>query len=1118
LIADRATRERIATALDTTFLVEAAAGTGKTTVLVQRIVETLAAGEDVASIAAVTFTDKAAGELKLRLRAGLEEARRHARDPRRRHLESALSRLEEAHVSTLHTFAQELLRERPIEAGVDPRFSPCSDGEARALFDEVVARWLERALAKPSVALRRALARPNLGARELAFAARDLSEHRMLDAPWTRHPWDRAAAVRALRESVAKAGETDTSVLGKRDVIAEGFDAVRLTAKRMERATDEEREGIALELTKSARLVKALDKGRGAPHAKKVLTDLMDEIAAFDRVAAADLAFELREELLVVVSSYEEEKARRGWVDMQDLIVRTHALLRSDEGLRAELAARYRRMFVDEFQDTDAVQVAILMMLASEGPPPKDVFAAKVARGKLFIVGDPKQSIYRFRQADLAIYEAVGRTIVDSGGEIVTLTTSFRATPPIQHLVNVAFAEAMRGDGDGVQARYVPLTEARKASERQPAVIALPVPRPYGRRRLARSAIQVSLPDAIAAFVAWLVFESGFTVFDPRTEQDVPLAARHVAILFSKTKAYQSSLVAPIAKGLTERGVPHVALGSVGLSETEEGRALSNALSAIERTDDTLAVYATLHGALFGFDDATLFDYATFVGHEGKVGRLDPLRAKPEETPEDLRDVADALALLGRLHRLRNRRPTAETLHELCAATRAHVAFALSPTSEQALLVLASLERRAAAHDHRGGLSFRSFITALEEEDRGRELTDDEAMGVRILTVHAAKGLEFPVVILADPTSKPRAEVDRVVDVKSGLAALRLAGLSPRELLERAPAEQAAIAAESVRLAYVAATRARDLLVIPIVGDEPTFPEDGWLAPLQRAMVPTTPSRSEQAPLCPIMGADTVLDRPEPARSKLAPGLYMTKGGPVAFFDPKVLEAPRKVAVGKLELVAKDVSEEGSREEAEAHDRVSTARQLTIAAGSVPSLEVITATAHSHLEGATPTTDVALHRVPRETGRPGGKRFGILVHAVLAAANLDASASELEHASRSFGRLHGATDSEIDAAARAALAALAAPLMVEAQRAGQAGRLRREVPIAWEIDEGRIIDGVVDLAFFDGEAWQVVDYKTDDPSLLASESLGAYQAQVSLYVRAIHAATGQPARGALLFV
>src|SRR4051812_30975121 len=158
--ADREAREAIANALDDTLVVEAAAGTGKTTELVKRIVRILATGRaEVRGVVAVTFTEKAAGELKLRLREALDVARAESRGPEREALNQALQYLEEAHVNTIHGFCSELLRERPVEAGVDPVFSVLTESQAERLFDQSFAAWIQAQLQDPPEGVRRALRR-----------------------------------------------------------------------------------------------------------------------------------------------------------------------------------------------------------------------------------------------------------------------------------------------------------------------------------------------------------------------------------------------------------------------------------------------------------------------------------------------------------------------------------------------------------------------------------------------------------------------------------------------------------------------------------------------------------------------------------------------------------------------------------------------------------------------------------------------------------------------------------------------------------------------------------------------------------------------------------------------
>ena len=183
------------------------------------------------------------------------------------------------------------------------------------------------------------------------------------------------------------------------------------------------------------------------------------------------------------------------------------------------------------------------------------------------------------------------------------------------------------------------------------------------------------------------------------------------------------------------------------------------------------------------------------------------------------------------LHRARNRRPFAATVNALLEATRAHAGFVLRPGGNQILANVARVADLARTYEMSGGISFRGFVEELaaqaEKEDAAEApVLEEDSDGVRLMTVHGAKGLEFPVVILADLTANIAArEPDQYVDGDRRLCATRLLRCAPRELVEHEPQESAREQAEGVRVAYVAATRARDLLVVPAVGDEP-FPRE----------------------------------------------------------------------------------------------------------------------------------------------------------------------------------------------------------------------------------------------------------------------------------------------------
>src|SRR5262249_49146404 len=288
-------------------------------------------------------------------------------------------------------------------------------------------------------------------------------------------------------------------------------------------------------------------KGYGAKYGKATRTEVLSardalwaEVVEFRADADADLAARLQRGLQPPLDGYQQLKARQGALDFVDLLARTRDVLQSNRGVRAYLQRRFTRIFVDEFQDTDPVRAEILLLLSADDDGVDDWMAVRPRPGKLFIVGDPKQAIYRFRGADVGTYCAVRDQLVACGGRVLQLTTNFRSVPEIQRLVNRAFAEEMTADPLALQAAYVPLAERRPGDAAQPAVVALPVPAPYSSGRtygngVTGRAIDASLPDAVAAFVDWAVSDSGWEVAERQpdgAERRVPIRPRHIALLF----------------------------------------------------------------------------------------------------------------------------------------------------------------------------------------------------------------------------------------------------------------------------------------------------------------------------------------------------------------------------------------------------------------------------------------------------------------------------------------------------------------------------------------------------------------------------------------------------------
>jgi ATP-dependent helicase/nuclease subunit A len=1120
---DEAARERIRTSLDESLIVEASAGTGKTTELVHRIVAVLKAGAKIQNIVAVTFTQKAAGELKLKLREELDQAR-HGEPA----VEEALKYLEEASIGTIHAFCAQILRERPVEAKVDPSFEELNEQESARLYQTAFRAWLEKQLDTDSPGLRRAFARlawrdswdTSPPIEQLQWAGRKLVEWRDYPAEWQCDPsFARDEEIRSIVTRVRELAEMSSRPRRVTDYLYRGLAPARALAGWIDRADARARdydalEGLVLKLGRDLRRDSRKGSGVYGDVRREELVARRDDVVRwieeFRHRADADFAAALRDEMRGVIDEYNTRKQRAGKLDFVDLLIHVRDLVRDQPQVRRYLQNRFTHLFIDEFQDTDPLQSEILMLLAADDPQESDWTQARPKPGKLFLVGDPKQSIYKFRRADMVQYRQICFDLRDRGVGFVRLTTSYRSVRNIQQFVNAAFETEMTGDVESGQADWSELHEHRPDTDSRPSVIALPVPRPY-KSRIAKEAINRSLPDAIAAFVAWLVNDSGWQAPAQDGAGLTPLRARDVAVLFRRRTQAGTDLTREYARALEARGVAHLLAGSKSFHRREEIETMRGALTAIEWPDDELHVFATLKGSLFAIADEILLRY------RHSHGRLHPFRLPAEFDPA-FAPVVEALALLADLHRQRNRRAFAATVNALVEATRAHAGFVLRPGGNQILANVARLADLARSFELSGGISFRGFVEELaaqaEKEDAAEApVLEEDSDGVRLMTVHGAKGLEFRVVILADLTANLSArEPDQFIDGAKRLSAVRLLRCAPRELADNEPQESARERAEGIRVAYVAATRARDLLVVPAIGDEPF---DGWLGPLNKALYPSRADwrKSSRAAGCPEFGLATVLERPmdydREEEFSVKPGLVRPEHGTheVVWWDPSKLKLDVEGGLGirQKELLADD----GGASLAE-YRAWQEARARVLAQGAIPRLDVFLASqAQISPEGAVTVEILALAK----TGaRPGGRRFGTLVHNVLREVDLGATNAAIEQMVRLNARAIGATDRESEAARAAVTAALAHPLMTAAR---QAERCHREYPVTLRLDGDRVVEGVIDLAFVADGRWTVIDFKTDADLV---DARAQYQRQLQWYAFALTAMTGMPARAVLLGV
>jgi len=1136
MTADELARQRIRTSLDENLIVEAAAGTGKTTELVHRIVNIIRTGRAVVHrIVAVTFTRKAAGELRLRLRLELDAARTATKQAEEiQYLENALARLEEAHIGTIHSFCAELLRQRPVEARIPPGFEELDENQSARLYARAFDIWIQDALQRMPEGLRRALNRVGTGSsneddsplEQIRNAGWTLAQWRDFPNPWRREEFDRLLDIdRIVPEVVELAGMANTCQVWNHPVRYHLRSVVDFVSRmrRSEEMRPRDHDELEASLIRLARDLRR-NHQKGSKKfsaqfsrdevlaAKERLQSTLDE---FRRRSEADLAALLQSELQNLTEQYEDLKARSGKLDFADLLIRTRNLLRENRDVRRFMQEGFTHIFVDEFQDTDPVQAEILVLLAADDPSETNWRAVRPKPGKLFLVGDPKQSIYRFRRADIIMYQELCEQLHQKDVGIEYLGRSFRAVRPIQDAVNAAFAPEMTGNSATGQPAYVPLEEVVPATE-QPAVVVLPVPFPYGSQRLSNEAISKCLPDTIAAYVDWLIGESQWKVRDTASQAFVPIESQHIAILFRRFMSWGTDVTRDYVHALEARHIPHLLWGARSFHQREEIETVRAALNAIERPGDELSVYATLRGALFAISDNLLLRYRS------RVGSFHPFRPIPDDIEPELAPVVEAMKVIADLHRRRNRRSIVETINSLLEAPRAHAVFALRPSGNQVLANVYRICDLARSYERGDGYSFRGFVEQLnvqaEREDSAEApVLEEGTEGVRIMTVHSAKGLEFPIVILADITANIASHSpDKHIDVAARLCAVRVLGCSPWELIDHEQEEHERDLAEGVRVAYVAATRARDLLIVPGVGDSP---RDGWLSPLNKAIYPPKSKfrSSEPAPLSPKFGEATVLKRPSDydgmTEFSVKPGIHSAENcaHSVVWWDPSLLRLQVDVSFGLRQegILAEDKGGQAAQS-LQSYDDWKASRQQSVDRGRTPSMNVYIAT-----DAIEPppgySSRVQVERVQRAGSRPQGARFGSLVHLILRDADFTALPEAIARLAQTHARLLNATEDEVEAATQAVIGALRHPLL---ERARRASRSYRELPVVIQ-DAGSILEAVIDLAFVEDAGWFVVDFKTDAEDPLR---FGKYRRQLAWYIHSIEKTTGVTTHGCLLHV
>jgi ATP-dependent helicase/nuclease subunit A len=779
---DQPDRDRIAQDLDANLLVEAGAGSGKTKGLVDRMLALIARGTAAEQIAAVTFTRKAAAELRERFEEELETRGLPGRD--------------QAFIGTIHAFCGRLLREHPLEAGLDPSFQELDEEGWPVLVQNFWRRWLVRMRAQDD-ALLRSVIQLGIDPRDLAGGFATLVTYPDVTFPTAVvAPPDPGACRKRLLALLARSEE-----MFPEEEPESGYDHLQRTCRRL-RFWQRTQEWDHLP-TFAAALASLSNRSCGVTqnrwNDRQAAKALAEEWSSFLADDVTPLLTRWREHcyhpvmtlLRRAADAFGRERLRAGTLGFGDLLLGASQLLRTSPRARRVLGERFRHLLVDEFQDTDPIQAEICFLLASDPAEGVDWRRVTLRPGALFVVGDPKQSIYRFRRADIQTYEMVKRRMAEQGA-VLRLISNFRSVHPIAAFVDAHFERHFPASGSPVQAPFAPLAT-------------------------------VNAPDEADGIFCYGVTPEGNNKDDIHAED-----AQRVASLISErinsgqykpsdflVLAMNLKSLAPYARELAARNVP-VSVTGAPLSQEEELGELLVVLRALADPSNAVLVAAALEGLCFGLSPADL-----------DAGQSAGLRFSACEPPAETSGACGRA--LATLHEWwgRSRRMAPDLLVEHLLDVTGLLPYAaglsLGDARAGALLHLVELLRQESAA---AGLSLPRAVELIEIALQGSSaetpLRPGRRESVRVMNLHKAKGLQARVVILVAPVAQtehaPSVHVRRDGD---GAATGGMVISSDDRILaqpvgwqEMAARESEFALAERQRLLYVAATRAEKELIV----------------------------------------------------------------------------------------------------------------------------------------------------------------------------------------------------------------------------------------------------------------------------------------------------------------
>ncbi|NPV70164.1 MAG: UvrD-helicase domain-containing protein [Firmicutes bacterium] len=1058
---DEAARLAVATDLDSTMLVEAGAGSGKTASLVKRMVALVVEGRcPVERMAAVTFTRKAASELRERFQIELESAARAARTgetgaagPRQHRLELALSDLDRCFTGTIHSFCARLLRERPVEAGVDPDFDEIEGAVETHLRNTSWEEHLD--------GLRFEKGEPILELERLGVTLDDLRQvyERITlfpDVEIVRRPAPApdTAGVRARTEEFLRWARERLPWIAPPN----GWDDAQATVRRclrVARATDISQPRNLFNLLGMLDRNVRVTQNRWPSRADAI--EFGEHLERFREEVAAPALKAWREHrhypliglVLPAAERFAEKRRATAQLNFQDLLMIASAMLREHPHVRSYFQNRITHLLVDEFQDTDPIQAEIMFYLTGTDVEQKDWMKLVPRPGSLFVVGDPKQSIYRFRRADIDTYNTVKDLLSASGGRIVRLTSNFRSVRSIAGWVNSVFGGMLPPAPTQQQAQFAPMDPVR---EPRPGTVSgvrrMTVPAVYRHNSLDIASIDA---EQIAG---WLRHAFDATSLSPGDVLILTMRRRHLGVY---------------ARALEKYGIPFGTAGGNAFADSKDVREFLKVLRCIAEPDNPVLLVAALRGAYFGVSDRQLYEFSEAGGVFSLLVVQEGSGAAPDAGSGAV--VEECVRTLSLLHTLSCHAPPSAVI-DTAASELGVIALAASGEmgSSRAGNVLKFIEMARSA-ESRGYATFREVVAFLDLAVTEGEVDEMSAFpvrrnAVRLMNLHKAKGLEAPVVFLADPAGERDHEpTEHVARGEGGRTAhftiFRESGRG-REVLAVPPGwdelrarEELFQEAERRRLLYVAGTRARDLLVISEYAGKPEA--SPWNALLE--------------------GQDI---------EELAPAV------------PPAVVAPAKAWVPLTAPESSGDPAMASRLRREALHRV-----------TIPTYSVIAVTtwvdrARRDLPPGERAPEQATRTAPASVAGPQGPlgvgaAAGRTAHRVLRAiGENEALEADMPAVVRSMAEDGGDEPGAVEGLINLVVPVVRSPLW---SRMRNAEMRLFEVPFATRVDAGSpltVVTGVIDLVFKEADGWVLVDYKTDTGAD-DRELFQRYAAQVLAY-------------------